>query len=89
MNCEQCQTLLLNYLEGTINQSNRNEADNHLLNCTTCGNILDHMKQLKIHLQRQVHPQALPQSLWRRVLNQPLLKLTLAAILFVTVHSLD
>jgi anti-sigma factor RsiW len=72
MNCEKCQELLSDFLDGAIGDADRSTFDAHLQECLPCFNVHAEMNSI-VTFCRETRGEDLappnPQALWLRILN--------------------
>lgn len=70
MNCEQLETVAIEYLDGVLNTSQRSDVERHLAVCTDCHARLEGFRSVSVALESWEAPEVSPWfngRLWRRI----------------------
>lgn len=70
MNCEQLETVAIEYVDGVLNASARADVERHLAVCSDCHARLEGFRSVSVTLERWEAPEVSPwfnARLWRRI----------------------
>lgn len=70
MNCEQLETVAIEYLDGALNTTQRSEVERHLAVCSDCHARLEGFRSVSVALETWEAPEVSPWfngRLWRRI----------------------
>ncbi|MFN2492219.1 MAG: anti-sigma factor [Pyrinomonadaceae bacterium] len=70
MNCEKCQDLISDFLDGALSQQDQSTLDSHLEECLSCADVRNDLKSIVGFCQTQRGEYAAPpneKALWQRI----------------------